>query len=190
MTRIDVEPTAVAQWRALVQQAGRACDTRLDEAVEAYLVFMLMRFADRTDVGSRALALEFLEALQQSMRAGADRLRDTGDECLLVCGLFPQRVRRRHVPLKYYVDLGRGAYDTLARHGAESDTEPFGTLASEFLRLMEVLQAMRENDPAQLPTPLEAAELARQTGSHRAWERVRPSDGFLAPEDEGSRHRH
>lgn len=189
MPRIDVEPTATAQWRSLVQRAGAACETRLDEPVEAYLVFMLMRFAERTELGARALALEFLEALQQSISASADRLRDTGDECLLVCGLFPQRVRRRRVPLRYYVDLGRGAYGTLARHGAESDAEPFGALASEFLCLMEVLQAMRGDGAEQLLTPIEAAELARDTGSRRAWDRVSPSDGFLAP-DPGHQRRH
>ena len=189
MARIDVEPTATAQWRSLVRRAGAACETRLDEPVEAYLVFMLMRFVHRTEVGARALALDFLEALQQSITASADRLRDTGDECLLVCGLFPQRVRRRRVPLSYYVDLGRGAYGTLARHGAESDAEPFGALASEFLRLMDVLQAMRGDDRERLLSPVEAAELAQHSGSHRAWDRVRPADSFLAP-DPGHRRRH
>ena len=189
MPGIEVEPTAVAQWQTLVRRAGAACDMRLDEPVEAYLVFMLMRFSDRTEVGARALALEFLQALQQSIGASVDRLRDTGDECLLVCGLFPQRVRRRRVPLSYYVDLGRGAYGTLARHGAESDAEPFGVLASQFPRLMEVLQAMRGEGAEPLLSPIEAAELARDTGSRRAWDRVSPSDGFLAPEP-GGRRRH
>lgn len=177
MTRIHVEPTATAEWQTLVQAAGEACGTRLDEPVEAYLVFMLMRFSDRTEIGRRALALEFLAGLGDPEGPHTDRLRDTGDECLLVCGLFPQRVRRRRVPFRYYVDLGRGAYDTLARAGAASDAEPFDALAEEFVRLMEVLQAMRAGDPGL--GPLEAAEVAQQTGSRAAWERVRPSDGTL-----------
>lgn len=183
MAELDVQPTATAQWRSLVQRAGKACDTRLDEPVEAYLVFMLMRFSDRTGIGGRALALEFLQALQQSVQSAAPRLRDTGDECLLVCGLFPQRVRRRRVPLSYYVELGRGAYGTLANHGAASETEPFDALASDFVVLMEVLQAMRSEDGRPALSAVEAAELARQTGSRRAWDRVCPSDGFLAPDD-------
>lgn len=189
MAELDVQPTATAQWRSLVRRAGKACDTRLDEPVEAYLVFMLMRFSDRTGVGGRALALEFLQALQQSIRSATPRLRDTGDECLLVCGLFPQRVRRRRVPLSYYVDLGRGAYGTLASHGIASETEPFDALASEFLVIMEVLQAMRGDDTRSGISAVEAAELARHTGSRGAWDRVRPSDGFLAP-DEGDDRRH
>lgn len=188
MAELDVQPTATAQWRSLVRRAGRACDARLDEPVEAYLVFMLMRFSDRTGLGARALALEFLEALQQSIRSATHRLRDTGDECLLVCGLFPQRVRRRRVPLSYYVELGRGAYGTLASHGVTSETEPFDALASDFLLLMEVLQAMRGDHAAPELDAVEAAELARQTGSRRAWDRLQMSDGFLAPDDGDDRH--
>ena len=189
MTGIELEPTPTAHWRSLVQRAGRACNTRLDEPVEAYVVFMLMRFAERTEVGGRALAIQFLESLQQSIAAGAERLRDTGDECLLVCGLFPQRVRRRRVPLRYYVDLGRGAYGTLARNGAASHAEPYHALASRFVDLMELLQAMRDEDREHVLTPVEAAELAHQTGSRRAWDRVRPSNAILAP-PQGSGRKH
>lgn len=187
MASLEVHPTAVAQWRSLVRRAGAACETRLDPPLEAYLVFMLMRFSGRTDVGGRALALEFLESLQQSVRGAGPRLRDTGDECLLVCGLFPQRVRRRRVPLSYYVQLGRGAYGLLASHGAASDSEPFEALASEFPVLMEVLQAMRGDGSDPGLSAVEAAELVQATGSRKAWDRLCPSDGFLSPEDESGR---
>lgn len=186
MPKLDVEPTATAQWHALVQSAGADCGTRLDEPVEAYLVFMLMRFCDRTDVGRRALAIDYLEATQEPERQ-ADRLRDTGDECLLVCGLFPQRAHRRRVPFRYYVDLGRGAYDTLARHGRTSTAEPFAALASGFVRVMEVLQAMRSRAPEAALSPIEAAELALETGSDRAWRRVAPDNATLM---RGGKRRH
>lgn len=186
MSRFKVEPTATAEWYTLVQSAGRACGTRLGEPVEAYLVFTLMRFSQRTEVGRRALALDFLEALQHP-GADTERLRDTGDECLLVCGLFPQRARRKRLPFRYFVDLGRGAYDTLARHGATSDAEPFDALARRFVTLMEVLQAMRPVDHEQALSPLDAAELAEQTGSRRAWMRLCPTDTTLVPGGSGHR---
>lgn len=186
MPKVHLEPTATAQWHSLVQTARAEAGADLEEPVEAYLVFMLMRFAERTQIGRHALALEFLRGLQAG--AGrADQLRNTGDECLLVCGLFPQRVRRRRVPFSYYVDLGRGAYGTLAQSGAGSDAEPFDALAAEFLTLMEVLQAMRSADAAQQISALEAAEIADQTGSRQAWERVAPTDGTLVG---GGRRRH
>jgi len=183
MPSIPIEPTPTAEWRGLVQAAGESCGARLSEPVEAYLVFMLMRFSQRIQVGRRALALDFLQGIQDPAGHGAAQLRDTGDECLLVCGLFPQRVRRRRVSFRYYVDMGRGAYGTLARTGADSTSEPFGALARGFIGLMELLQAMRAGQPGGGLGPLDAAELAQQTGSLAAWEQVSPSDGTLVPGD-------
>jgi hypothetical protein len=184
MPKIDVQPTATAEWLALVQSAVTTSGTRLEEPLEAYLVFLLMRFTDRP-VGQQPLAVEFLEASQEPDRQ-AERLRDTGDECLLVCGLFPQRARRRRVPFRYYVDLGRGAYGTLAQHGRDSAAEPFHALADRFVDLMTLLQAMRAHDSEQALSPLDAAEMALQTGSTQAWERARPANAtlFPGPEDE------
>lgn len=188
MIRLKAEPTALAEWHGLVQSAGAACGNRLDEPVEAYLVFMLMRFSDRADLGRRALALDYLAGMQQP-KGRPERLRATGDECLLVCGLFPQRARRKRVPFRYFVDLGRGAYGALADRGAASEAEPFEALAVHFISLMEVLQAMRPPEHAQSLSPLDAAEMAEETGSRAAWERIRPSDGTLAPdESEGRSH--
>ncbi len=185
MPKVHIEPTATAQWHSLVQSARHDCGADLDEGVEAYLVFMLMRFAERTLVGRHALALEFLQGLQAG-GGRPERLRDTGDECLLVCGLFPQRVRRRPVPFRYYVDLGRGAYGTLAQAGAATDAEPFAELATEFITLMEILQTMRAHDPEQQLSALDAAELACETGSQQAWKRAAPGRG--TPVSGGNRH--
>jgi len=180
MRKVHVEPTATAQWQALVQSAAADCGAALGESVEAYMVFMLMRFAEQNGLGQEALALEFLRGLQGGS-GSTERLRATGDECLLVCGLFPQRVRRRTVPLRYYVDLGRGAYDTLAQSGAASDAEPFDALATQFVTLMGILQAMRAADAAQQLSAVEAAEVACTTSSRTAWDRVAPTDATLMP---------
>ena len=46
MTRLILEPTSVAQWQALVREAQSECNCNLDETLESYLVFLLMRFGD------------------------------------------------------------------------------------------------------------------------------------------------
>ena len=180
MTDLAVEPTATAAWHEAVRSAAHACDTRLDEALEAYLVFTLIRFSGRTDLGRTALALSYLEGQQDPAdRAHSEQLRATGDECLLLCGLFPERARRRSLPFSYYVGLGRGAYHTLACTGAVQDDAPYGTLARRFVRVMELLQAMRDPDPDAGLDANEAATMACQTGSTRAWERAAPPNARL-----------
>lgn len=184
MTDLAVEPTSVAQWQSLVRAAGEACDTRLEESVEAYVVFMLMRFSQHTALGREALAIRWLEGMQApGERGGGARLRATGDECLLICGLFPQRIRRRALPFSYYVHLGRGAYHTLAHSNAADDSGPYDELARGFVPLMELLQAMRDPDPDAALEAGDAAALARQTGSRRAWDRVAPGNVTLFDPD-------
>jgi|AntRauTorcE11898_2_1112593.scaffolds.fasta_scaffold01886_6 hypothetical protein len=189
MPDLTVEPTSVAQWQGLVRTAGEACDTRLEEPVEAYVVFMLMRFSEHTALGRDALAIRWLEGMQTAgERSGGERLRATGDECLLICGLFPQRVRRRALPFSYYVRLGRGAYHTLAHSGAADDSGPYDELARGFVSLMELLQAMRDPDPEAALQAGDAAALARQTGSRRAWDRVAPGNVTLLDPDRQRRN--
>ena len=53
MKQLILEPTVQAQWQSLVHEAQSACDRHLDETLESYLVFLLMRFADRPSSVSR-----------------------------------------------------------------------------------------------------------------------------------------
>lgn len=170
MQPLVLHPTSTAQWRDLVQEAARHADRPLDEDVESYLVFLLMRFTADAALASRTMALEYLESLLASGRERRDRLRDVGDQCLLFSGLFPQVARRRRVRVHYFVELGRGAYDQLAAEAAHSLAAIFRALAEGFVPLMDVLQAMRRMGDGGHPLldPLEAFELWDATGSREA----------------------
>ena len=56
MSRLILEPTSQAQWQTLVHEAQTACDRNLDETLESYLVFLLMRFADKPECTARIMA--------------------------------------------------------------------------------------------------------------------------------------
>jgi hypothetical protein len=44
MKQLILDSTPLAQWKSLVHEAQASCDRQLDEALESYLVFLLMRF--------------------------------------------------------------------------------------------------------------------------------------------------
>lgn len=168
MSEILTGPTAAAQWQHLVRSAAAECEQSLEEELESYLVFLMMRFASKPQMADTVLALEYLQSAMHEGRHQAERLRDVGDQCLLYSGLFPLRARRRLVRMGYYVDLGRGAYRQLAERVQQGWAHTFGRLAEEFVALRDVLQAMRELDqPAELDS-LALHELWRQCGSRRA----------------------
>ena len=188
MTAILTGPTAAAQWQELVRTAAADCQQTLEEDLESYLVFLLMRFCAKPQIASAVLALEYLQGLMRSGRLHEEQLRDVGDQCLLYSGLFPLRARRRLVRMHYYVDLGRSAYQHLAERAQATWADTYDRLAADFVALRDVLQAMRELDaPGELDA-LALHELWGECGSRRAGQalRQRYGAGLLEP----SRRRH
>jgi len=188
MTALVLQPTDLAQWHALVSEAQAACECNLEEALESYLVFLLMRFADRPELARKIMALEFLRAQQPNAGQAGD-LRDVGDQCLLFSGLFPQIAEKRMVRVSYFVNIGRSAYDQLSSLVDRQSDRLFSNLAEGFVAIMDVLHAMRGLSGAPALQPLAAAELWADTGSRSAWQAITES-GLLpaSREDQGSRH--
>ena len=172
MAQLILEPTEVAQWQALVQEAQAACAQQLDETQESYLVFLLMRFARQPHCTARILARDFLAAgtLQGGERAGM--LREVGDHCLLFSGLFPHLAERRLVRISYFVQIGRTSYRQLSAVLDQGWARVYDNLSEAFTLLMDVLHAMRGLGGSPLLTPLQALELWQDTGSARCYRQV------------------
>jgi len=147
----------------------------LPEALESYLVFLLMRFADKPHMLARVLALDYLNSnAAAGQHSRHEQLREVGDHCLLFSGLFPQQAERRMVKVSYFVDLGRVAYQQIADHAISGMATIYAELAREFVALMDVLQTMRVLQGSQSGlTPINAFELWNDTGSQHAYRVIR-----------------
>lgn len=188
MTTLVLQPTDLAQWHALVAEAQQACDCNLEESLESYLVFLLMRFADRPELARKIMALEFLRA-QQADPQQAGNLRDVGDQCLLFSGLFPKIAEKRMVRVSYFVNIGRSAYGQLSSLVDRQSERLFSNLAGGFVAIMDVLHAMRGLSGTPALEPLAAAELWADTGSRSAWDAVTGTGNLPASrQDQRSRH--
>jgi hypothetical protein len=169
MESLVIQPSATAQWHALVGEAEQACATRLGEELESYLVFLLMRYTDSPEIANSVLALDYLHSMEAIGHLRETQLREVGDKCLLYSGLFPTRAERRRVNSSYYVKLGMGAYSALATALAQLKAKLFEDLSQQFVKLMDVLQTMRELGSGQpCLQPLQAMELWTETGSAHA----------------------
>ncbi len=173
MHKLVIEPTPTAQWQALVSEAEVAAHCQLDETLESYLVFTLMRFVNNAELVASLLGMEFLHSVQTPGTLCQERLRDVGDKCLLFSGLFPQQAQRRLVTVGYFVRLGRSAYSQLKMQCTESVAGMYGQLADDFVSMMDVLQAMSGLGSAYPPDLLAAFELWQETGSQRARQQLR-----------------
>jgi hypothetical protein len=169
MQSLLLHPTPTAQWQAIVHEAQDAADRHLDEALESYLVFLLMRFTDRPQMVNAVLALEFLNGMAALGSLRQERLRDVGDQCLIYSGLFPRQAERRCVNLRYFVGMGQTAYQQLSDLMEYQHSELFARLARAFVALMDVLQMIRElGDGRACLDPLRAMESWSETGSRYA----------------------
>lgn len=165
MEKLLLHPTSTAQWHALIEEAQLATHHRLDEELESYLIFLLIRFTDKPQFAQSVMALEYLQSVLASGNMRNEKLRNVGDQCLLFSGLFPHQAEKRHVEINYFVQLGRGAYRELSSYTRNSLASMYAHLSEGFVALMDVLHSMRDlgNHPGL--TPLAAYDLWKNTGS-------------------------
>ncbi len=162
---ILVNSTSVASWYEIIHEAEVSCATVLNEELEAYLVFLLMRYLTKPEIAKQVIAEEFMAGLQLTTSQRELVLRGVGDKCLLFSGLFPKMAESRLVKISYFVNIGQSAYGTLAK----THHDLYGSLAKEFVTLMDVLQSIRHHT-SEFPDllPLQAYDLWNETGSRRA----------------------
>lgn len=180
-----IQPTEMAEWHALITEAGAASSIKLSEDLESYLVFLLMRFTHHPEIANALLALDFLRNIKKVKNENWQILKDIADKCLLFAGLFPGMAKRRRVRISYYVSLGQNAYDSLAHFDHHQMSALFSKLSQHFIGLMDVLQFIQNytRKPAMLDL-LATIDLWHDTHSISARKTVEnATNGFLIPPD-------
>jgi hypothetical protein len=183
-----LQPNATAQWHALIEDARQHCSISLSEDLESYLVFLLMRFANNPTIVDSIIAPDFLQNVKKLKKENQEILKDVGDKCLLFAGFFPGQAKRRLVKISYYVKLGQSAYSFLSESQQNQSAHLYAQLGLQFVRLMEVLQSIRELDLNHATLELlEAEALWTDTGNRHALRVLRRvTKGFLIPQETNS----
>ncbi len=176
--------TPAALWRDMIHEAEASCAIELNEEVEAYLVFLVMRYLAKPEVVKQIIAYEFLAGMHLSAMQRELALQGVGDKCLLLSGLFPKIAEKRLVKISYFVNLGQSAYGILAK----TRHDLYSLLAKQFVNLMDVLQSMSQHVDL---LPLQAYDLWNETGSKRALAALRQYTNAMPvnsqPHDPGKR---
>lgn len=170
-SKFILDASEMSQWHTLVSDAERDYGCRLEESMQSYLVFTLMRFARDQQLNSGVIAIDFLSSLKLSGALRNEQLRQIGDQCLLVSGLYPQSAEKRQVSVDYYVNIGRSAYHHISTATHRSIADLYRQLTESFILLMDLLQTIRRYSSPALQ-PLAAMELWQETGSRAALEQV------------------
>lgn len=160
-----LEPSNLAHWHTLVREAESEYGCQLNEVMESYLVFTLMRFMKDQALCTKVMALDYLNLQNLPHARREEQLRNIGDQCLLLSGLFPKRAEKRLVRVSYYVDMGRSAYHHLSNTMQQGAAELYQQLAETFVLLMDLLQTIRRFS-APVLQPIQSYDLWNDTGSN------------------------
>ena len=142
MRQFVIHPTSTAQWHSLVCEAESAAKIYLDEELQSYVVFLLMRFLSKPDIAGKILAIDYIESLLSTGQLKQNKLRDVGDVCLIHAGFFPKRSKRKRVSENYFIELGSGAYHHLSEIEENQISELYYRLSQSFVPLRDLLNTM------------------------------------------------
>lgn len=151
------------------------------EQSEHYVVSLLEVMADadrlyQIDKSGRrldkALALRLNDAVHGPPGRRIDQYRRLGDIALFIAGMFADSLARSAVGVGYYIDMGKGAYGSLADHmrgqRGRGLRELFEELADTFAGWVEVLREVSESvGLSRPPTEADAGEL------YERWSRLK-----------------
>jgi hypothetical protein len=188
MSLLKLQPTVQAQWYDLVHEAHQAAHVSLSDELKSYLIGLLMRFVEQTDLAESVIVLDYLESQHSVGHIRRDQLRDVGDKCLLFSGLYPGRARRANVRVSHFVAIGQSAYGHLSEVSQAGLSILFRSLSCQFVPLMDVLQVLRQySKETPILTPIEAYELWVDTKSvqaKRCLAQYSSENALVLPEDD------
>lgn len=167
MSHVMLHTPDTALWHALVGEAQAAAGYTLDEETEGYLVTTLMRFMGNMSHNSdQNNSTDLLEDFLESGVIKYGSMQDVADQCLIFAGLFPDYAGQKQISINYFVELGKGTYSELA---AGKFDNVYAHMSRDFVKLMDVLQNLREiDDGYSCLDPIQAHELWTGTGSKNA----------------------
>jgi len=121
----------VSAFKLLINQTKDSYGYELPLFVEQYVVMLLASHIDRPNWMPEDSFIETYHRIKNSHDA-----KSLGDECLFLCGVFPDYGRRKGLDIDYYGAIGSNSY---SRAGQALNIEIFDTLSRHFKFVSKVI---------------------------------------------------
>ncbi len=139
------ENTSIAEWQSIIAEAKLRTHYTFDDNIESYLILTLDQYTKKEKLLTSVIALNFLKSINIEKPHDGDQLRNVGDQCLILSGLFPECAIKKNVSLNYFIGIGQRAYLALTNIRLKENFDPvlYKKLSYNFVGLMDLLHAMR-----------------------------------------------
>lgn len=125
----------------LVDHSVEKIELAISPTAKSYVVEVLCSFVRRPAISSQSVQLMDLlrDGLNATGNIRTEYLRITGDLAMVVSGVFPDSLDRKHrrcaFDIGYVMDIGQRAYTNICK-------EPFEELADNFAEITDVLNTV------------------------------------------------
>lgn len=182
MNTVSPVPSLTEFFVSKIDEALRIQKTSVSGEVHYYLVDLLTRFPagqtcyvpkeNQKDTDKRALALQLYDAVFDTPEKKFQHLKTLGDSALFKAGFFYDALYNQPVGVDYYINMGCGAYSSLANmttQGPVTLSDLYSELSGRFAELVEILHLVGESEVAAHDGDLlRILERYQKTGSQKA----------------------
>lgn len=133
MRHIAITVNETAHWHALIGKAEYLTHHLLPHGIEDYLVRLFLRFEQEDIQDSRKISES------SELASSEEKLRRLGDQCLLLCGFYPQASQEYGIALDEFTSMGSEAYKKLSSLVAGEEEMIYEYLAVNFAQVSELI---------------------------------------------------
>jgi len=133
LRQVSITVNETAHWHALIGQAEHNAHHLLPQGIENYLVRLFMRFEqEETNVLQEKQTQEHLVSTEE-------KLQRLGDQCLMLCGFYPEAGEEYGVAMNEFISMGAESYKKMASLEHGENEMIFEYLAENFAQVSELL---------------------------------------------------
>ncbi len=147
---MQTESVQIGLWIDLLKEGQVRAHVTLSETEESYTAIMLQRFILCSELTGITLALEYLESQAKNRTLKKSTLGYAADAGLILAGLFPERAKKKNVPVSYLTGMSQVCFFELAQvcetMNHYKEAQQYHEVGRAVERLAYVLYCMRRKN--------------------------------------------
>ena len=136
MRQISLTVSETAHWYALIGRAEHIARHLLPQGIEDYLIRLFLRVERNESELSK-------EADANSLN-DEYKLQKLADQCLMLCGFYPEASQEYGIAIKEFVDMGIESYKKLASMETGENEIIYSYLTENFIQVSELLNYINQ----------------------------------------------
>jgi hypothetical protein len=133
LRQISITVNETAHWHALIGKAEHISRHLLPQGIEDYLVRLFLRLEqEETSVFQEIHNKEVVVSPEE-------KLQRLGDQCLMLCGFYPEASQEYGVAIDEFISMGIESYKKLASVEYGENEMIFAYLAENFVQVADLL---------------------------------------------------